>query len=116
MTDKGKSIYFPFEVPHKRHISGVNRFLQKKYFEDPVELDTHWNIKVVTGEEKEEDDENEVKGNGQLQSIEEDKKTFLQDLSKLIDSDVYNMPKISTMERRKTASMGIMNKTIKRVT
>lgn len=106
MTDKGKSIYFPFEVPHQRHISGVNRFLQKKYFEDPVELDKHWNIKVVTGEEKEEDDENEVKGNGQLQSIEEDKKTFLQDLSKLIDSDVYNMPKISTMERRKNSFNG----------
>ncbi|RCK55307.1 hypothetical protein Cantr_03770 [Candida viswanathii] len=101
MTNKSKSIYFPLEVvPPKRPIGGINRFLQKKYFEDPVELDKEWKVEQVTGDE-------EPKNVDQDQTTQDEhRQTFLEDLSKLIDSDVYNMPKVSTMERRKSSVNG----------
>lgn len=100
MTEKGKSIYFPFEVTPQRHLGVANRFLQRKYFEDPVALDKDWKVKLVTGKE-------EIKNADEDKAHEEeDKKTFLEDLSKLIDSDLYNMPKVSSMERRKSSVNG----------
>ncbi|KAL6452535.1 hypothetical protein SBY92_001794 [Candida maltosa Xu316] len=94
LTNKSQSIYFPLQIYPERY--GITKYLQKKYFDDLIELDKDWKIETVSVNEEAKPDTRDVMG----------RDTFLQDLSKLIDSDLYNMPKISTMERRKSSING----------
>ncbi|RLV96010.1 hypothetical protein JA1_000606 [Spathaspora sp. JA1] len=90
-----RSIYFPVNV--QAQAVGLNfRHLQRDYLSDEVafNLDSNWKIEIVTKETK--TDVEEVKESGDSREV------FLEDLSKLIASDLYNMPKISTIERRKS--------------
>ncbi|KAI5951797.1 hypothetical protein KGF54_004872 [Candida jiufengensis] len=90
--NNSKSVYFPLHVKPQKH--SINQNLQPNYFEKPLGLDKNWSIKET----------NEIleppTSNGSACSGKQD---FLNDLSQLIDSDVYSMPKISTNERRKSS-------------
>ncbi|KAI5958961.1 uncharacterized protein KGF55_005615 [Candida pseudojiufengensis] len=85
--NKSKSIYFPLDIrPNQK--SG---HLQPNYFEKPLGLDKSWSIIEKDPEPS------------SINGTTSGKKDFLNDLSSLIDSDVYSMPKISTNERRKSS-------------
>ncbi|CAI5756561.1 unnamed protein product [Candida verbasci] len=91
VTNQSKSIYFPYNVIPKRY--GVHKYYQRNFLTEPIALDKHWKIEENEGI------------NGVASDIDPDsnKEAFLQDLSTLIESDLYNMPKISTNERRKSS-------------
>ncbi|EGW33477.1 uncharacterized protein SPAPADRAFT_137294 [Spathaspora passalidarum NRRL Y-27907] len=92
---KPRSIYFPVNVEAQR--VGISfRHLQHDYLSDETAftLDPNWQIELVSQETK--SDIHSVTESGDAREV------FLQDLSKLIESDLYNMPKVSTIERRKS--------------
>ncbi|KAK6465617.1 Rgp1-domain-containing protein [Scheffersomyces coipomensis] len=88
-----KSIYFPMEVKGER-IGNNERWNQHNFFQN-ITVDKSWKINII-----ESNDSKDYK-NGDHKSIET-REVFLEDLSKLIESDLYNMPKISTNERKKS--------------
>ncbi|KAI5957628.1 hypothetical protein KGF57_003322 [Candida theae] len=91
IVEPPKTIYYPITVLPHRYVS--NKVLQRLYFEEPLGLDKTWTIKSVDKTVETSPVENGTSA----------KADFLKDLSDLIDSDVYNMPKISTTERRKSS-------------
>ncbi|KAI5954003.1 hypothetical protein CANMA_004842 [Candida margitis] len=91
IVEPAKSIYFPLNIVPHRYVS--NKVLQRYYFEEALGLDKTWTIKGL-------DDET---ANSLTVSNSSAKADFLKDLSDLIDSDVYNMPKVSTTERRRSS-------------
>ncbi|CCG21504.1 hypothetical protein CORT_0A11190 [Candida orthopsilosis Co 90-125] len=91
IVEPAKTIYFPFNIVPHRYVS--NKVLQRFYFEEPPGLDKTWTVKSIDDEAK-----NSPVANGSSAKAD-----FLKDLSDLIESDVYNMPKVSTTERRKSS-------------
>lgn len=91
IIEPAKTLYFPFKVSPRRVVT--NKVMQRLYFEEPLGLESSWRIKS-----KEEESLSSPSLNGTSAKAD-----FLKDLSDLIDSDVYNMPKISTTERRKSS-------------
>lgn len=95
-SNKTKSVYFPLKMNPKRY-GGVHTYLQKRYFDSPIRLDKDWQVEIITDKQKTTHQEKDISEKG----------SFLQDISTLIDSDLYNMPKVSTMERRKSSVNGM---------
>ncbi|CAK9440631.1 uncharacterized protein LODBEIA_P46530 [Lodderomyces beijingensis] len=89
MVSKPKSVYFPLTIEPRKV---ANKSLQRVLFGDELGLDKDWSI-LLDMEEPCKD----LKSNGSA------KKDFLLDLSSLLGSDLYNMPKMSTTERRKSS-------------
>lgn len=89
------SIYFPLNIKGER-IGNNERWLQRNYFKDPSKMDLSWTVDIV------EEDERPTKKIPE--EPKETRKDFLEDLSKLIAADLYNMPKMSSHERRKSIS------------
>jgi Rgp1. len=87
------SIYFPLNIKGER-VGNNDRWLQRNYFKESSIMDKSWTVDTV------EDDEEPLT----IEPAEpmETREEFLQDLSKLIETDLYNMPKMSTHERRKS--------------
>lgn len=87
------NIYFPLEVEAERQGTHA-RWLQHDFLKE-TRINQDWKVTI---------------GDDTCQSIQDSDKincsdsrnTFLDDLSTLIDSDLYNMPKISTNERKKS--------------
>lgn len=80
-----------------KRYGGVHTYLQKRYFDSPIRLDKNWQVEIITDKQKTTHQEKDISEKG----------SFLQDISTLIDSDLYNMPKVSTMERRKSSVNGM---------
>ncbi|KAK6198166.1 Rgp1-domain-containing protein [Scheffersomyces amazonensis] len=90
---KPKSVYFPLDIKSER--VGLNdRWYQRSFFEE-ITVDKSWKIGIIESK-----DTNKFKDNDH-KSIET-REVFLEDLTKLIDSDLYSMPKMSTNERKKS--------------
>ncbi|KAK6458601.1 Rgp1-domain-containing protein [Scheffersomyces xylosifermentans] len=90
------SVYFPLDIIGER--IGVNeRWLQRDYFQNKSKIDKDWKVEII---EKEEIVQPQFLGN--VSESIETREAFLGDLSKLIESDLYNMPKMSTNERKKS--------------
>ncbi|KAI3404708.2 hypothetical protein KGF56_002476 [Candida oxycetoniae] len=92
LTTRPKTIYFPLQIRLPKHPS--SKFLQKIIFGDRIGLDKDWTISDATKSVAAEE----------VRSKNSAKKDFLLDLSSLIDSDLYNMPKVSTSERRRSST------------
>ncbi|KAG5417142.1 hypothetical protein I9W82_004775 [Candida metapsilosis] len=91
IIDPPKTIYFPINIfPHK-YVS--NKVVQRLYFEEPLGLDKTWSIGNLDNAAE----------TSPIVNGSSAKTDFLKDLSDLISSDVYNMPKVSTTERRKSS-------------
>lgn len=88
-----KTAYFPYENDQK-YVEDNGNFLLPDYFKRTT-IDQDWNVKIV------DKDETKVKED-RSEDHAIDKQSFLQDLTKLIESDLYNMPKTSTTERRRS--------------
>ncbi|CAX43587.1 reduced growth phenotype protein (protein rgp1), putative [Candida dubliniensis CD36] len=95
-SNKTKSVYFPLKMNSKRY-GGAHRYLQKRHFDSSIRLDKNWLVEIVSDKEETKHQEKDKSEKG----------SFLQDLSTLIDSDLYNMPKVSSMERRKSSVNGM---------
>lgn len=92
---KSYNTYFPLEVEGERQ-GTHERWLQQDFLKE-TKIDQNWNVTIC-------DDTSlcsDLVDSGPEDS-KEGRQTFLQDLSTLIDSDLYNMPKISTSERKKS--------------
>ena len=92
MMDEPKSVYFPMYIKPFKHPTISS--LQRLYYENLFGLDKEWKILDVTKYSKEVTPDDIAKSD------------FMLDLETLIDSDLYNMPKISTSERRRRRSSG----------
>lgn len=92
---KSYNIYFPLEVEGERQ-GTHERWLQQDFLKE-TKIDQNWNVTIC-------DDTSLCSDfvNSELEDSKEGRHTFLDDLSTLIDSDLYNMPKISTSERKKS--------------
>lgn len=91
-----RSIYFPLSIKGER-IGSNERYMQRDYFESKSKIDKNWQVEVI---EEEEAIEPPVVGN--VSESLETREAFFEDISKLIKSDLYNMPKMSTNERKKS--------------
>ena len=92
---KSYNIYFPLEVEGERQ-GTHERWLQQDFLKE-TKIDQDWKVTIC-------DDSrfcSDLVDSGSEDS-REGRDTFLHDLSTLIDSDLYNMPKISTNERKKS--------------
>lgn len=92
---KSYNTYFPLEVKGERQ-GTHERWLQHDFLKE-TKIDQNWNVTIC-------DETNlcsDLVDSGSEDS-KEGRQTFLHDLSTLIDSDLYNMPKISTSERKKS--------------
>lgn len=91
---KPYSIYFPLEIGGERQ-GTHERWLQPNYLKG-TRIDHDWKVRVNDERNSSSED------NSQKEDTVETRNVFLSDLSKLIESDLYNMPKISTNERKKS--------------
>ncbi|KAG7664656.1 uncharacterized protein J8A68_001818 [[Candida] subhashii] len=98
-----RSVYFPMNVdPGRVGMSG--RYIQRKFLQDPIRLDNDWKIEQVDPNTT---TTNKMHTSASMIEYKEDpnsetRSAFLQDLTALIDSSLYNMPKMSTSERKKS--------------
>lgn len=92
---KSYNVYFPLEVEEKRQ-GTHERWLQRDFLKES-KIDHNWNVIIC-------DDTSECgdPADSVLEDLKEGRQTLLHDLSTLIDSDLYNMPKVSTSERKKS--------------
>lgn len=92
---KSCNVYFPLEVEEGRQ-GTHERWLQQDFLKE-TKIDHNWNVIICDDTSECADPANSVS-----EDLKEGRHTLLHDLSTLIDSDLYNMPKISTSERKKS--------------
>lgn len=87
------SVYYPFTVKAEKK-GQDERWFQPNYLQH-ITIDKSWKISTDHGESNgtEKVDKREIK---------DTRESFLTDLKKLIDSDLHNIPKMSTTERKKS--------------
>ncbi|ODV81769.1 Rgp1-domain-containing protein [Suhomyces tanzawaensis NRRL Y-17324] len=88
------SVYFPYVVRGER-VGNHDRWLQMDYLQRCI-IDKAWQLGPVESPEEPQAERQPEYG----------RSSFLDDLSVLIDSDLYNMPKITSHERRKSIING----------
>lgn len=91
------SIYYPFTVKAEKK-GQDERWFQPNYLQH-ITIDKSWKINI--------DEKNDIQSNGNDlkldgREIKDTRESFLTDLKKLIDSDLHNIPKMSTTERKKS--------------
>lgn len=104
------SVYFPFDVVGERK-GRDDRWLQPNYLQH-VTIDKSWKIDPIKSHTRKgsiilerNDTKLEQENNSQtLEEINEAKQMFAEDLDKLVKSDLQNIPKISTTDRKKSIS------------
>lgn len=103
------SVYYPFNVVGDRK-GRDDRWLQSNYLQH-VTIDKSWKInllKTTATDRKssilENNRQNLESDDDRIEDIEENKKMFLEDLDNLIKSDLHNIPKISSKDRKKSIS------------
>lgn len=91
---QNRSVYFPVNIDPQR-VGKSHRYIQRRYLQEPIVLDKEWRIQDMANDKP--------YSTHILPSRDpEARDGFLQDLTSLIDSDLYNMPKMSTSERKKS--------------
>ena len=91
--EQEKAVYFPLHIKVPRK-PGDERWYQPNFLKQ-TEVNKDWAIELIN------EDVSKTRGKTPEPSGET-KEAFLEDLHRLIDSDLYNMPRMSTGERKKS--------------
>ncbi|CAH2354154.1 hypothetical protein CLIB1423_14S03312 [[Candida] railenensis] len=98
-----RTVYFPYEV-RAEYVKNDESYLLPDYLRRTT-IDQSWKVLKIENEDeksisKEEDAAAQSTVEEDIEKL--DKQSFLEDLTNLIDSDLRNMPLISSTERRKS--------------
>lgn len=91
--DQEKAVYFPLEIKVDRE-TGDERWYQPNFLQK-TEIKKDWLVQLHN-------DEDGTVPEHTPEPTSETKEAFVEDLHRLIDSDLYNMPRMSTGERKKS--------------